>query len=83
LEAIVAIIGLAMIGFINTPTPSYVGAFVGQAGANALVITSLTWNQNNIRSDAKRSVGTALMVMMASVGGIYSALVFRQQVTLT
>ena len=72
-----------MIGFINTPTPSYVGAFVGQAGANALVITSLTWDQNNIRSDAKRSVGTALMVMMASVGGIYSALVFRQQVTLT
>lgn len=82
-EAILTIIGLVMIGFIEHPTPRYLGAFLGQAGANALVITSLAWGQNNVRSDAKRSVTTAIQVMMASVGGIYSALVFRQQVRLT
>lgn len=79
-EAILTIVGLVMIAFLDNPTPRYVGAFLGQAGANALVITSLAWGQNNVRSDAKRSVATAIQVMMASIGGIYSALVFRQQV---
>ncbi|KAK5063037.1 hypothetical protein LTR84_005113 [Exophiala bonariae] len=78
-QAVLTIIGLAMIGFIKHPIPRYLGAFLGQAGSNALVITCLTWGQNNIRSDAKRSVTTAIQVMMASIGGIYSALVFRQQ----
>src|ERR1700760_3951191 len=55
-EALLSIVGLAMIGFLYSPTP------------------------RNIRGDAKRSVGTAIQVMMASIGGIYSALVFRQQV---
>lgn len=81
-QAVLTIIGLAMIGFIKHPIPRYIGAFLGQAGSNALVITCLTWGQNNVRSDAKRSVTTAIQVMMASVGGIYSALVFRQQVSL-
>ncbi|KAK5452845.1 hypothetical protein LTS15_006993 [Exophiala xenobiotica] len=78
-EALLTIAGLGMIGFIEEPVPRYIGAFLGQAGSNALVITSLAWGQNNVRSDAKRSVTTAIQVMMASIGGIYSALVFRQQ----
>jgi MFS family permease len=80
-EALLTIAGLSMIGFIEQPVPRYIGAFLGQAGSNALVITSLAWGQNNVRSDAKRSVTTAIQVMMASIGGIYSALVFRQQVS--
>src|ERR1700753_3954505 len=66
-EAVLTIIGLAMIGFIQHPNPRYLGAFLGQAGANALVITCLAWGQNNVRSDAKRSVTTAVQVMMASI----------------
>ncbi|KIW58013.1 hypothetical protein PV05_02565 [Exophiala xenobiotica] len=73
------IVGLCMIGFLDPPTPRYIGSFLGECGTNGLIVTGLAWGQNNVRGDAKRSVATAIQVMMAAVGGIYSALVFRQQ----
>lgn len=80
LHCALAIIGLCMIGFLDHPTPRYIGSFPGECGTNGLIVTGLAWGQNNVRGDAKRSVTTAIQVMMAAVGGIYSALVFRQQV---
>ena len=80
LEGSLAIVGLCMIGFLDTPTPRYVGSFLGSSGSNALIVTAAAWGQNNIRGDAKRSVTAATQVMSAGLGGIYSALVFRQQV---
>jgi len=97
IQAILAIVGFCMIGFLHSPYPKYVGrfhydaysnillkinlgAFLGQAGTNGFVLTSLAWQANNIRGDAKRSVSTAIIVGMSGVGGIYSSLVFRQQV---
>ncbi|EXJ61414.1 uncharacterized protein A1O5_11729 [Cladophialophora psammophila CBS 110553] len=79
LEGSLAIIGLCMIGFLDSPTPRYIGSFFGSCGSNALIVTAASWQQNNIRGDAKRSVLAAFQVMSAGVGGIYSALVFRQQ----
>ncbi|KIX03812.1 uncharacterized protein Z518_07365 [Rhinocladiella mackenziei CBS 650.93] len=79
LHCVLAIVGLCMIGFLGSPTPRYIGAFPGECGTNGLIVTGLAWGQNNVRGDAKRSVTTAIQVMMAAVGGIYSALVFRQQ----
>ncbi|KEF55598.1 uncharacterized protein A1O9_08348 [Exophiala aquamarina CBS 119918] len=73
------IVGLCMIGFLQAPTPRYVGSFLGQCGTNGLIVTGLAWGQNNVRGDARRSVVTAIFIMLAGVGGIYSALVFRQQ----
>lgn len=80
-HAALAIVGLAMIGFLDRSTPRYVGAFLGEAGTNGVIVTGMAWCQNNIRSDVKRGVATAIQVMVAGVGGVYSALVFRQQVS--
>ncbi len=80
LEGCLGIIGLCMIGFLDHPTPRYVGSFLGSSGCNALIVTAASWQQNNIRGDAKRSVLAAIQVSCAGIGGIYSALVFRQQV---
>ena len=74
------IIGLCMTGFLDSPAPRYVGTFLGVAGANGLVVTTLAWQQNNIVGDAKRAVATAILISVSGVGGIYSSLVFRQQV---
>jgi MFS transporter, ACS family, DAL5 transporter family protein len=82
LECIMGITGLAMTGFLKSATPRYVGTFLGVAGTTALIATSLAWGQNNIRSDARRNVATVVQIICAAVGGIYSALVFRQQVRL-
>jgi hypothetical protein len=69
-----------MTGFLKTPTSRYIGNFLGEAGVNGLVVTCLAWQANNIRGDAKRSVETAMQIMISGIGGIYSSLVFRQQV---
>ncbi|KAL6251828.1 hypothetical protein RBB50_002038 [Rhinocladiella similis] len=79
MHVVLGVVGLCMIGFLDPPTPRYIGSFLGECGTNGLIVTGLAWGQNNVRSDAKRSVATAIQVMMAAVGGIYSALVFRQQ----
>jgi MFS family permease len=78
--SILSLIGLAMIGFLDAPVPRYIGAFLGDAGMYSLIVTGLAWGQNNVKGDAKRSVASAIQIMMAGVGGIYSATVFRQQV---
>lgn len=80
LECATGIAGLAMTGFLKNPTPRYVGTFLGEAGTTALIVTSLAWGQNNIRDDARRNVVTVIQIIFAAIGGIYSALVFRQQV---
>ena len=82
LHSVLGIVGLCMIGFIDASTPRYIGSFLGQCGTNGLIVTGLAWGQNNVRGDARRSVVTAIFVMLAGVGGIYSALVFRQQVSI-
>lgn len=82
LEAVFGIIGMCMIGFLETPGPRYAGAFFGSCGFNGLLVTAGAWQQNNIRGDARRSVLTAVQTTCGAMGGIYSALVFRQQVSI-
>jgi cyanate permease len=79
-QGLVALVGLCMTGFLKSPTPRYIGTFLGEAGVNGLVVTSLAWQANNVRGDAKRSVASAIQIMVSGIGGIYSSLVFRQQV---
>lgn len=77
LQGLISIVGLCMTGVLKTPTSRYIGTFLGEAGVNGLVVTSLAWQANNIKGDAKRSVATAMQIMISGIGGIYSSLVFR------
>ncbi|RSL57589.1 hypothetical protein CEP54_008208 [Fusarium duplospermum] len=78
-QGLIGIIGLCMTGFLDSPTPRYIGTFLGVAGANGLVVTALAWQANNIVGDSRRAVSTAILISMSGVGGIYSSMVFRQQ----
>lgn len=80
LSCIIAVVGLAMTGFLKDPIPRYIGTFLGEAGTNTIITTTLAWGQNQVVDDAKRSVVTVIQVFGAAIGGIYSALVFRSQV---
>jgi hypothetical protein len=79
-QGLFGIIGLCMTGFLDAPVPRYIGTFLGYAGAIGLVVTSMSWMANNLRGDGKRAIATAVMISISGVGGIYSSLVFRQQV---
>ncbi|KAE9374310.1 MFS general substrate transporter [Stipitochalara longipes BDJ] len=76
---IFALVGFCMMGFLSNATARYVGVFIGEAGVQNFVVTSLAWQANNIRGEAKRAVATAFIVMASGISGIYSSLVFRQQ----
>lgn len=78
-QGLVGIVGLCMTGFISSPAPRYIGTFLGEAGVNGLVVTTLAWQSNNLRGDARRATATAVMITLSGIGGIYSSLVFRQQ----
>ncbi|KAH6693449.1 major facilitator superfamily domain-containing protein [Plectosphaerella plurivora] len=78
-QGTIGIIGLCMTGFLDHPTPRYIGTFLGVAGANGLVVTTLAWQANNIVGDARRAVSTAILISCSGIGGIYSSMVFRQQ----
>ncbi|OAA60219.1 Major facilitator superfamily domain, general substrate transporter [Niveomyces insectorum RCEF 264] len=78
-DGVLSVVGLAMTGFAKQPAVRLVGVFFGQAGGVALIGASLSWGQNNVFHDAKRNVTTVLQILFAAVGGVYSALVFRQQ----
>ncbi|KJR87772.1 Major Facilitator Superfamily protein [Sporothrix schenckii 1099-18] len=79
LGSVVAVVGLAMTAFVAAPGPRYAGTFLGYAGSTSVISTSLAWGQNNVRSDNRRNVVTVIQIVSAAIGGIYSALVFRQQ----
>ena len=82
-QGLFGIIGLCMTGFLDAPVPRYIGTFLGYAGAIGLVVTSMSWMANNLRGDGKRAIATAVMISVSGVGGIYSSLVFRQQVSVS
>lgn len=77
-QGLIGIIGLCMTGFLEHPTPRYIGTFLGVAGANGLVVTTLAWQANNIVGDSRRAVSTGILIGMSGVGGIYSSMVFRK-----
>ncbi|KAL7622399.1 hypothetical protein AAE478_007903 [Parahypoxylon ruwenzoriense] len=78
-QGVVAIVGLCMTGFLKNAVARYIGTFLGEAGVNGLVVTTLAWQANNLRGDARRACATAVMISLSGIGGIYSSLVFRQQ----
>lgn len=62
-----------------TATHRYIGTFLGTSGSNGVISTILSWQQNNVIGDAKRSVSSAILVSASGISGIYSSLTFRQQ----
>lgn len=79
LQAIITIIGLSLTGYAVSNGARYFGVFLGIAGAAGNVPGCLAYQSNNIRTDSKRSVGTALQIGFASIGGITASMVFREQ----
>lgn len=76
----ITIVGLCMIAFPSSGPTRFAGSFLGQAGCSAMLISANAWGMNNIRTDAERNVYSAWVTGISAIGGIYSALVFRQQV---
>lgn len=78
-NAIIALVGLALMGFcINNPV-RYFGVFLVVAGASGNVPPVITYQANNIRGHWKRAFCSASLIGAGGIGGIAGALVFRSQ----
>ncbi|EAU91672.2 hypothetical protein CC1G_09354 [Coprinopsis cinerea okayama7 len=57
----------------------YFGVFLTNMGNSGSIPTILAYSSNNVVSHSKRSVQTAMMVALGSMGGILAATCFRSQ----
>ncbi len=78
-NAVIALVGLALMGFHQHYPVRYFGVFLVVAGASGNTPPVLTYQANNIRGHWKRAFCSATLVGAGGIGGIAGALVFRSQ----
>lgn len=78
-NALLAIIGLPMMGFAKSDAVRYVGVFFTVAGANANIPACMAYQANNVRGQWTRAFSSATLVGFGGLGGIVSSLVFREK----
>ena len=78
-NAVLALIGLPLMGFTKNNGVRYFGVFLVTAGANANIPACMAYQANNIRGQWKRAFCSASLVGFGGIGGIAGSLVFRSQ----
>ncbi|RYP92155.1 hypothetical protein DL770_001736 [Monosporascus sp. CRB-9-2] len=78
-NAVLALIGLVLMGFHHDYPVRYFGVFLVVAGASGNTPPVLTYQANNIRGHWKRAFCSATLIAFGGIGGIAGALVFRSQ----
>jgi len=79
INAVVALVGLSIMGFHHHNPTRYFGVFLIVAGASGNTPPVLTYQANNIRGHWKRAFGSATVIGAGGIGGIAGSLVYRSQ----
>ncbi|KAF8806564.1 MFS general substrate transporter, partial [Phlegmacium glaucopus] len=77
-QACITLAGLFLTGFARPAAWRYAGIFLTNAGSGGCIPGILAYSSNNIVSQTKRAVSTAVIVAFGGVGGIFASLVYRQ-----
>lgn len=78
-NSLVAICGLALMGYGPSDVAQYIGCFLVTAGGNSSIPSVLTYQANNIRGQWGRAFSSATIVGFGGIGGILGGVVFRTQ----
>ncbi|KAL1745038.1 major facilitator superfamily domain-containing protein, partial [Schizophyllum fasciatum] len=78
-QALITAAGVATTAYASRPGIRYFGLFLTNCGSAAAVPGILAYSANNIVSQSKRAVTTAIIVSCGGIGGIMATTVFRQQ----
>lgn len=76
-NAILGLIGLPLLGFVETPAVRYLGVFLATTSCNANVPAILSYQANNLRGQWKRALCSATLVGAGGIGGMIGSTVFR------
>ena len=78
-NALLALIGLPIMGFAHASGVRYFGVFILTAGVNANIPVVLAYQANNVRGQWKRAFCSALFVAFGGIAGISGGTIFRSQ----
>ncbi|KAL4812949.1 major facilitator superfamily domain-containing protein [Aspergillus spinulosporus] len=81
INAAMGLLGLGLLGYLDSPAPRYFGVFLATVGGNANCPALVSWQSNNIRGQWKRALTSATLIGGGSIGGILGTTVFRAQDT--
>ncbi|KAH6903110.1 major facilitator superfamily domain-containing protein [Coprinopsis sp. MPI-PUGE-AT-0042] len=76
-QNLLCIAGLMCTGYASAPGVRYFGLFLTCMGASGCV-PGVAYHSNNIVSQSKRAVSTAVIIAMGGIGGIFATMVYRQ-----
>lgn len=79
IQSLIVITGLMLVSYATNNHVRYFGTFLGVIGAQGNVPAILAYQSNNIRSQSKRSVGSALQIGFGALGGILASTTFQQK----
>ncbi|KAJ5860978.1 uncharacterized protein N7529_008288 [Penicillium soppii] len=78
-NAVMGLLGLGLLGYLDHAAPRYFGVFLATIAANANCPALVSWQSNNIRGQWKRAFTSATLIGGGSIGGIIGTTVFRAQ----
>ncbi|CAG8263201.1 unnamed protein product [Penicillium salamii] len=78
-NALMGLLGLGLLGYLDDAAPRYFGVFLATIAANANCPALVSWQSNNIRGQWKRAFTSATLIGGGSIGGIIGTTVFRAQ----
>lgn len=79
INMVLALIGLPLLGWVDSPAVKYFGVFLVTAGANSNIPAVMSFQANNLRGQWKRAFCSATLVGFGGIGGIAGSLVFRTE----
>ncbi|KAM6502534.1 Major facilitator superfamily domain containing protein [Amanita muscaria] len=79
IQAIMCIFGLALMAFTENNAIRYFGACVLNAGNIGTVPGIIAYASNNVASQSKRSVQSAMTILFAGIGGVLASTTYREQ----
>lgn len=78
-NAVLSIIGLAVLGWVEAVGIRYLGVFFITGGAQANVPAAMAYMSNNVIGQWRRAFSSAAFVAGGGIGGIAGSLIFRSQ----
>ncbi|KAL2827976.1 major facilitator superfamily domain-containing protein [Aspergillus cavernicola] len=78
-NAVLGLLGLGLLGYLQSPAPRYFGVFLATIAGNSNCPALVSWQSNNIRGQWKRALTSATLIGGGSIGGILGTTVFRAQ----
>ncbi|TFK74581.1 MFS general substrate transporter [Pluteus cervinus] len=79
IQALICVVGVVLMAFAKSNSVRYFGTFLANAGNAGTIPGILAYSSNNVVSQSKKAVQSALTISFGGIGGILASTVFREQ----